>query len=250
MKNNIPKELIPQIRLYPKTYEESLFAAFYKNYDQRLGSFYGPYREFEGRMRDLFRGFADLSFKTFVRYAWLELHFAFDGVRRKNRRYNGFHFDRAYGTFMKRKVGYNNKMVGANTYYKIVSTYFKDFFPDFLNHDPFKEPRYFKFPYPHLTLDHLVFVWLIGDVRLALLKKAEARRMGYADFCNFAVNWCFSHNEAVGRRVYVLSRGMRTWPYLDRSPEEKKLDPRNFIDTKFDFPPIRPENLTYYGPET
>lgn len=217
------------MKSHKKTYEDVYYNNIWENRISLIGSTLGSTEELIDRFREFYRELHKSFFRYTVNQVWLEQHFAYDGKRRMHRYRNGHVHDWTYGYFMKSVVGYNQKIMTSNCMFAAVSSYLKDFFPDFLNHDPKKEPEYFKFPYENITLDHLFFVYMVNN-RLELLEEAEKRNMSYVEFVNWATNEVFCYNDEVGKEIYVLSVNAYAWPHLRNVTMR-----RGWSDSKFEF---------------
>ena len=139
-------------------------------------------------------------FNIVVRQVWLEFQVTYDGKRRRRRK-DGFRRDASYGWFIKSMVGISQKPIVNNRCFTAVATYLKDFFPDFLNNNPFKNPELYEYPFKHLTLDHLFFVYMCED-RIEMLEYADKKEMNILDFTNWATNHVLSYNEDIGHNKY------------------------------------------------
>lgn len=148
---------------------------------------------------------------------WLEQQFTFGGKRRAKRWQNGWGVDNAFSDFVK-AVGISQKPITANTTFTAVATYMKDFFPEFLKRSPFDDSEYFSYPYKHVTLDHLCFVYLHHE-RMEMLQYAEENGIRFFDFANWAVNQALCYNDEMGEEVYVVAAFKYMWPYL--KPKER-----------------------------
>ena len=196
----------------------------------KLGSTLGSAEELAVRFRKFYREFHRTFFDQVVQQIWLEQQFMYGDKRRSRRCSNGFSPDWAFAYFMKNVVGYSQKTITTNFCFSAIATYLKDFFPDFLNHDPDEEPELYKFPYKNVTLDHLVFVHMIHN-RLELLEEAEKRAMSFVEFCNWVVNHVFCYNEEVGKELYALTNNRFFWPYIKNTTYTRGWAEDNF---KFD----------------
>lgn len=172
---------------------------------QNIGSSLGTAEELALKFRTFYKEAHLLLFDMLVKEVWLEQKFLYAGARRKGRSGNGMAADSAFSYFTKSMVGISQKALTDGMTFVAVPTYFKDFFPNFSDHDPFLEKEYFKYPYQHITLDHLLYVYQC-DNRLELLKEAEDKRMSILDFYNWASNWAYSYNNEVGENIYVMTR--------------------------------------------
>lgn len=167
-----------------------------------IGSLDGSVDELAGRFRSFYKDAHTSLFDMMVKEAWLEQRFVYAGVRRA-RSGNGYGIDWAFSYFFQAIVGISQKPLTAGPFFLIIPTYFKDFFPNFSDHDPFTEPEYFKYPYKHITLDHLAYVYQLHN-RMEMLDEAEKRSMNIKEFTDWAANWAFSYAY---ERSPVLFRG-------------------------------------------
>ncbi|MFA5444994.1 MAG: hypothetical protein WC262_08520 [Bacteroidales bacterium] len=214
---------------YKKTYEDVYHAEVDDVRLARMGSLLGSPEKLAEKFRAFYKDFHESFFGYVVKQVWLEQHFSYNGVRRSRRSQNGYVGDWAFSYFMKMIVGYSQKPLTVNFLFTAIATYLKDFFPDFLNHDPFAEPEYFKFPYENITLDHLFFVYMV-DNRLELLEEAEKKKMSFFDFANWATNAVFCYNDDVNKDVYVLTNNRFFWAHL-----KKLKTKRGWSEDKFNF---------------
>lgn len=160
----------------------------------KMGSTLGSIDELARRFQKFYRKAHVLFFEWMVNEVWLEQKFTYGGVRRNGRSGNGYTADSVFAFFMRAVVGISQKPFTAGFFFIAIPTYFKDFFPNFSDHDPDDEPEYFKYPYKHVTLDHLAFVYQVHN-RLELLDWAEEHAMTIHDFENWATQQCFAYND-------------------------------------------------------
>jgi len=193
----------------------------------KLGSTLGSAEKLAIRFRKFYKEFHRTFFSLVVNHIWLEQQFLYGRDRRKKRHGNGYSHDWAFAFFMKNIVGFNQKTMTTNFCFTAVATYLKDFFPDFLNHDPEKEPELYKFPYENITIDHLVFVHMVHN-RIELLEEADRRAMSFVDFCNWSTNHVFCYNEEVGKEIYVLTNNHFFWPYIKNTAYGRGWASENF----------------------
>lgn len=149
--------------------------------------------------------------------------------RRRKRRKNGFREDSSFGWFMKSLVGVSQKPIVANMCFTATATYIKEMFPDFLNQSPFKNPEYYKYPFEHVTLDHMFFVYHCED-RMEMLQYAEDKKLNYLDFVNWATNHVMCYNDEIGQERYSLSSAKYMWPYIKNNSYSK-----TWSDVNYDF---------------
>ena len=220
---------------HPQRYEDTYNLSLEKIGIEKIESALGSKEQLAKRFKDLYSEMHDFIFNFAVRQIWLEQHFVFCGKRRTKRHGNGMFADKAFSYFLRAVVGSSQKPMTMTFCFTAISTYMKDFFPDFLNHDPDKEPEYFKFPYKNITLDHLFFVYMMEN-RLELLDEAERRSMRFMEFANWAVNQAFVHNEQVDKVVYALANNRYFWPHIKNVGLKRGWADEKF---KFDFSPSR-----------
>jgi hypothetical protein len=113
------------------------------------------------------------------------------------------------GTFaveLERELGTAFLPVKQSTaFFRRVSSYIFHFFPRefFTDHDPFSDTDYFEYPFKHVTLEYLVFVYLM-DERFEILKMAEEGEWALDYFRDWVVNYAYSFNIDYGDDVYLL----------------------------------------------
>lgn len=176
---------------YPKTTEDRSKRPTEKTLD-RISSASGSVEELEQHFRDLYHEAHPLFFNWIVKQVWLEQQFLLDGIRRL-RFGNGQRYDWIFSFFAKGMVGISQKPLTTGIFAAAVATYIEDFFPDFSLHNPFKEPEYFKYPFKHVTLDHMTLVYQVHN-RLEMLEEAERRSMSSHDFENEMINWVANYS--------------------------------------------------------
>jgi hypothetical protein len=180
----------------------------------KMGSSLGTLDNLALRFRELFRQSYLSVFDICVREVWLEQHFLYDGVPRLNRSKNGYGSDWLFNYFVTGIVGISQKPLTSGFAFTTISTYFNDFFPDFINHDPFQEPEYFKYPYKNVTLDFMMFVSQHHE-RLEMLKEADEKGMNIREFRNWAANQALCYNHDVNDDIYCIARSDFV-PYIKR----------------------------------
>lgn len=189
---------------YPKTYENVYNLSSNGRVD-RITSTFGSAEKLAEKFKTFYKEAHIDIFDIIVKEVWLERQFVYDKYRRLKSVGNGYSTDWAFGFFMKAMVGISQKPITKNPTFTFVLSYLNEFFPDFLEHDPFVESEYYKFPFKHITLDHLAFVYQMTEVRMELLRIADERLMPYADFVNWVANYVFCYNDEVGKDIYSLS---------------------------------------------
>lgn len=203
-----------KIKLYPKA-SENLSKDPSQKILENIGSSFGTPAELAAMFRSFYRSAHPVLFDMIVKEVWLEQKFLYGGVRRGRRSKNGYGADWAFNFFMTGDVGISQKPLTTGAVFITVPTYFKDFFPNFSDHNPFEEPEYFKFPYSHVTLDFLLIVYQ-HDERIQMLDYAEQTKMNIREFCNWSANQAMSYNAEKGEEVYSLKRNSYI-PYIRKA---------------------------------
>ena len=201
------------MKIYPKRYENVFKVKIPPEVEGKFSSVEGSLDDLIVKYRDFYRWSDHAVFEIMVKQVWLEMQFVFDGKRRLKKRQNGIRFDWVYGFFAKSMVGVSPKQITQSSVFTALSTYIKEFYPEFLEHNPFEDPGYYKFPYKNIGISHLTYVHMVHN-RLELLAFAEEMSLGYAEFVNWATNQVFCYNDEVGKDVYVLFSARDMWPYL------------------------------------
>lgn len=178
----------------------------------RIGSTLGSAEELAVRFKQFYKELDSYTFDSIVKRLWLEQHFTYNGNPRRVRFGNGFASDWSWGFFMRFLVGSHNR-ANDSLLSVAVSTYLKEFFPDFMLHDPFKEPEYYKFPYQNVSLAHMAFVHMMHN-RIEILDYAEKEGLGFVDFVNWVYNWAQCYNDEIGENKYQLSRSWSRWSHI------------------------------------
>ena len=219
------------MKQYKKTYEDA-FKAGRKRVQSldKISSPIGTTEELAQKFRDFYREAYKQLFYIAVCQVWLEQQFIYDGKRRSRRWSFGHQADIVYGFFMKEVVGISQKPITGNRLFTAVSSYFKEFFPEFLSHDPFEEPDYFLYPFKHVTLDQMFFVYMCHE-RMEMLRYSEEREMNYLEFVNWATNHVLSYNEDVREDIYYISIVDNIYPVI----RSKKYDKFKTRDDLFNF---------------
>jgi len=179
--------------------------------------------EYISLIKEKFGEFENTLFDLFVRHTWIIKRFCYKGVHRKKYFANGYALDSAFGVFMRKYAGFDNKLFNGQQYFKIIS-YLDDFFPEFDLYNPFEEPERYKYPYKNVKLCHL-FVVAKMEERLELLQYVEEKNMVYPEFVDYVINYAMSYNEEIGRDKYILCIALNGTPYI------KNVDIKNKFDT-------------------
>lgn len=156
------------------------------------------YTTYVKRIKDVHREFEKVCFDTLVKHSWLMSKFAYKGVVKG--KFNGHQFDMAYGTFLRGDCGYSGYFIRRTRYFNAIRSYFKDFFPNFADEDPFIKK--YEYPYKYMTFDHLLLVYEMKEDRMGLLQYGEDHKMDYVPFVNYVLNHISCLNEEDGNLVY------------------------------------------------
>ena len=190
----------------------------------------GTTEELAEEFKDFYRTAHRQLFYMTVCQVWLEQQFIYNGKRRNRRWGLGHQSDQMYGHFMKKVVGVSQRVLTGNMLFSTVSSYLKELFPEFLLHNPFKELDYFSFPFEHVMLDQMAFVYMCHE-RMDMLRYSEERKMNYWDFINWATNHVLSYNDDIGEDIYYISTLDNMMPVV-RSNKYNRFEGR---DTLFNF---------------
>jgi hypothetical protein len=198
---------------YRKIHEDICDIENWGQFDKSLGATTGSIDELVARFKSFYKDAHEEMFDAIVKEIWLEQQITVRGMRRMRRFGNGHKSDLAFGKFTKIAVGASHRVLTANFCFTPIVTYLADFFPEFLFHDPFKNPEKYKYPFENIRLDFLTFVYQM-DERLELLEYAEKKQMSYAEFINWVVNWALSNNLDRGEEKYKLRGNHSHWVYI------------------------------------
>lgn len=182
---------------YPKEYEDTKFPSATFQIEKASSTLEGGIEEYTKRAKEFAKEVNETFFRFLVFRTWLSMTFMYDGRRRRNPITNGFKMDTAFSHFLGTIVNDRSATLTLNKWYYRMVSYLHELFPNFLEHDPWKEPEYFKYPFEHVGLDHMLFVYQV-PARFNLLQIAEDRKMSYNDFFNYVVNYCSCVNEYEG----------------------------------------------------
>lgn len=221
------------MKQYPKLYEDIYRQSVNNKFTTpgKITSTYGSPEILADKFKAFYKEAHAQLFDQTVKQVWLEQQFIYDGTRRNKRRRMGFAADWGFGYFIQKYVGTSQKATTINPIMTAVATYLKDFFPEFLEHDPFEDPEYYVFPFKNISLDHLVFVYQVVDMRLDMLKHAEANNMTTGDFKNWAINHVLCNNDETGEDVYELTITKNASPHI----RNNSLVATNWTDELYNF---------------
>ena len=205
---------------YPKVYEDVYNSkVFLKQFSisRVKGDGYDDVNRYVADIQDEFNLMYNSLFDHWVKIDWLLRKFRYN---RKKKIISNGNIAIMYGVFMLKSVGVNNRFLRFGTSaFSQISSYFDDFFPDFDSGNPFESN--YEYPYKHITLDFLVFVYKM-DERLELLKEAEDKKMSLTDFYDYVINYCGCLNSDLCRKKYVLMRPVNYMPYIMKNKYERR----------------------------
>lgn len=213
---------------YTKQYEDIYTSIEGDPRTEGITSTFGSSKELAVKFRDFYYDAHRQIFNNVVKHVWLEQQFVFKGTRRQRRYGNGQKVDWAFGYFMHSEVGISQKPVTMNYCFTAIVSYLPQLFPSFLDHDPFAEPEYYAYPFKHVTLDHMFFVYQMEE-RMEMLKVAEERHMKFSTFANWAVNQAFCVNDELGDIKYALGSSGYMWPRIKNVKLRKFVSNYKFI---------------------
>lgn len=142
--------------------------------------------------RDSAKKFQDDLFDNLVKLAWLRSRFCYNGKHRLARD-NGWWLERAYGIFMRKYVGLSSCTIFfSRVITSPIVSYFKDFFPNFVEGNPFEEK--YEYPFKYMSLDCILLVNIMPE-RMYLLRHGEKNKMEYVEFMDYVINYTKCYNE-------------------------------------------------------
>lgn len=190
------------MKIYPKTYEDVIRHRQEPRHYQYLGSDIGTLEEFIKMEKKMDREITLGLFDFYVRFYWLKRRITIKGKSVGDTSFIPA-IQGSVEFLYNVKIGTQKRSILETPGFRAVTSYFEDFFPNFDEHNPFTEKEYYEFPYKHINLDMLYFVYHM-DERFEFLKKAEEEEMKYHDFVNYVYNWAQCHNDEIGEEKYGL----------------------------------------------
>lgn len=217
------------MKIYPKIYEDLNVKALNNWHEKRL-----PYitttkaldysvPELSRRFNRVFEEWDASMWDSIVKMKWLEWQFYYKGTRKIGNMVRGRHIKPAYSGFLEFNCNISANNYNSIRFTQVLPTYFPDWFPEFLHHDPWEDPKSFKYPYKNLNLLHPLFVYRVEN-RLELLEYANKKHMTYQQFVNFSTNQVLCYNDEVGEVVYWLGEDHSHEPIIFN-----KNRPRNWF---------------------
>lgn len=160
-------------------------------------------------------GYRD-AFRIAIRYLWLEKQLIINGKRRERRFRTGHSNDYLYGRFISSIVGRDQATLTRARWFQIVAASAAEMFPGFFLHNPFKEPEYYEWPYQHVGVDFLAYIYQVHN-RFELLDYAEKMKMDFHTFRNWVNNYVLCYNDEQGGEIYRIGKTREAAPYIQRN---------------------------------
>jgi len=150
-----------------------------------------------------------------VKISWLRRKFMYYNSKTilpMNR--NSRILNNAFTKFLRRNIGHDIQIITKGKFFsKIEVHYFNKFFPNFEENNPFINPEYYKFPYKNIYMEFLTVVYQLEE-RFELLEEADRKKMTYAQFLDYILNYISCENELLDYNKYELTQsGDRKSPY-------------------------------------
>jgi len=163
----------------------------YKKNPESLEKYINIFREtFEKAEADIF--------DYIVKLEWLNRRFVYNQKRALKKKIINIPFLRARSLFIRNYVGFDPRLFFISSSPLLaVTRYIDDFFPDFVEKNPFEDEEEFKYPFKYVKMAYLILVGQM-DERMELLKYAENRKMGLEEFKDYIVNYVSCYNEEHG----------------------------------------------------
>lgn len=216
---------------YPKVYEDLYRQRKVLKVDL-IESASGTREELTTLMREFFSDSFRELFRIAVRYLWLEKQVIYNGKRRLRRFRNGHIPDQVFSRYMMGDVGRNNTVMTRSRWFIVVSTVAAEMFPQFLQRNPFEEPEYFEWPWEHVGIDYLCFVYQVEN-RMEMMEYANEKQMSFLAFKNWSSNYVLSYNDSKGEEIYSLSQDRDGSPYIKHRDWEKWPEAHDLENTLY-----------------
>jgi hypothetical protein len=172
-------------------------------------------------------------FDSLVKIIWLEKRFCYDG-----RACNIYPHTQAAGNYVPYKTFILN-YIGRNRYawfhglhgnFNRIVSYIDSFFPYFLKGNPFEGG--YEYPYQYMNFECLMLVYQMPE-RLDLLAYADSKKMGYAEFFDYILNYINCYNDEKKEEIYnLIYFGYYLAPYVKYKYNKDKLTGRFFYIKK------------------
>jgi len=215
------------MKIYKKEYENVFIRDLEKRCNvNKISTFQNNPKNLDKYVRlyqETFRAMHEEIFDNLVKLDWLNRRFVYNGNRVMGKGRNGTTVDRAKSLFVRNYVGYDPKFIFmANSPLLCISRYFNDFFPNFLDGNPFEEE--YKYPYKYMGLEALVVVGQMSE-RIDLLEYGESKKMGLEKFKDFVINYINCYNAEHGEKyLFKFPSGFMAYVALaeDHYKKQKK----------------------------
>lgn len=209
------------MKIYPKTFESVFSEDTRKKFDfSQVSTKDIEINKYIKDFRGLLIDFSYNLFDFYVKVTWLKKKFCYQNKQISINGNTGGNVDYVFTRFLRRIIGRDIQFLTRDFLYTKVISYFKDFFPDFDDGNPFENTEFYKFPFKNITIEYLVVVYQMED-RIELLKYADEQKMTYATFLDFVINQIYSINEELGRDKYLFIITRRHQNYIKDT--DKKL---------------------------
>lgn len=235
------------MKIYPKNYVDLYKHPIPQQDLDVMGvypQFFSSFDEYVAFFTEEIKKMDDAFWLIGLQQVWLEFQFTYKGERRVKRLAAGFHQGKIYSRFNKTVLGRPNKYFLSTPGFAGMASYYRDFYPDLLDRNPFETPEQFKFPYKNIGVAHLEVVHKVHN-RLELLAYAEEKAMNFTEFMNWVTNQIFSYNDEMGSDVYVLTSQYGLYPIF----RPGKITGRNAMVDFSDSGPKKKlkSGVTYYA---
>jgi len=136
-----------------------------------------------------------------VKLVWLFNKFTYRGKKRKKLHANGHIIDRAFSLYMRQYVGFDTRCITRSPFFYRFQSYFKDFFLEFDDNNPFTNPELYEMPFKNVPIDILSVVFMLPE-RLDLLATINLAGLPYNQAMDWLLNWSLCENESLGVVAY------------------------------------------------
>lgn len=207
------------LKNHPRTYEY-VFSKDFKGNPVRLNidriSIEGmEVNEYINLSRQFFNDMYSELFLNCVKISWLRRKFIFYGNKAIVPMYkNTRSMNNVFTKLLRRNIGHDVQIMTKNKFFTKIEVFYLDkLFPKFEEENPFTNPEYYKFPFKNITMEFLIVVYQL-DERMELLKEADRKKMSYADFLDYILNYTLCENDLLGYHKYELTQNKdRKSPY-------------------------------------
>lgn len=200
---------------FPKEYENVFLTDDVKNkYKEELMStlYEDGWDEYKKFFKNYISEWSNEMFTQIVKYYWLQKHFQFKGVQKKKYALNKWDTDAAYAFFIRHILKFSHNTILKSFWTYKLTTYLDEWFPDMMEHNPFTEPEFFKWPYKNITLDFVIAVYQLPE-RKELLEYVDTQNMSAYEYYDYLINYVNVFNERhKGTPIYRFIYNMTTSP--------------------------------------